>query len=113
MPLAFFFAGPAQGNALVHQHIIADLSGFPDHDAGAMIDKKPTADARSWVDLDTGEKAAELRNHARQQRHTPQVQAVSEPMQQNSVKSGITEQNLKPALGRRISLEDRVELLSY
>src|SRR5262249_56960603 len=111
MPLAFFLAGPAQGNALVHQHIISDLSGFPDDDAGAMIDKKPTADARSRVDLDTGEKAAELRNHARQQRHTPQVQAASEPIQQNTTDSALTEQNLEPARCRRTSFEHRAGLL--
>ena len=38
-------AGAAERDALVHRHVVADLGGLPDHDAGAVVDEQPAADA--------------------------------------------------------------------
>jgi hypothetical protein len=59
--------GTAERYALVDQHVIADLAGFADDDAGAVVDEKTPSDARARMDFDVGKKAAELRNHSRQE----------------------------------------------
>ena len=73
MPFSLLLSGPAQRHALVHQDIVTDLRGFPDDDTRAVVDEEPPPDGRARVNLDAGEKTAELRDHARQQWHTPAV----------------------------------------
>ncbi len=43
--LAGIPAGTAKGHALIKRHVIADLGGFTDHDAHAMVDEKAATDA--------------------------------------------------------------------
>ena len=87
MALAALAAGAAQRHALVEQHVVADLGGFADHHAGAVVDEEAAADGGAGVDLDLGEEAADLRNHARQQRHAPAVKPVGQAVRQDGVKA--------------------------
>src|SRR5579862_6286248 len=66
--------GSAQRYVLVDQDIVADLGGFADDDAHAVIDKETATDDGTGVDFDAGEKTGNLRDHARQQRHFRQVE---------------------------------------
>src|SRR5687768_11995807 len=55
----------AERYSLVDLHVVADLRGLADHDAGAMVDEEPGANARSGVDVDTGLAVSVLRDDAR------------------------------------------------
>ena len=87
MALALLAARAAQRDALVQQHVVADFGGLADHHAHAVIDEEAAADGGAGVDFDAGEKAADLRNHARQQRHVPAVQPVRQAVRQDGVKA--------------------------
>ena len=63
MALALLITGAAERHALVEQHIVADLGGFPDDHAGAVVDEEPPPDGCARMDLDARKKAAELRNN--------------------------------------------------
>src|SRR6187455_3132173 len=43
----------AQRHGLIQPHMLANNSGFPDDDAGAVVNKKPASDFRAGVDFDT------------------------------------------------------------
>src|SRR5450759_554740 len=77
MPLAGLLARAAQGDSLLHGHVVADLRGLSDHDSGAVVDEQAVADARAGVDLDAGEKAVELADPARHDRYAHIVEPVS------------------------------------
>ena len=47
-------ARAAERDALVHRHVVADLGGLADHDAGAVVDEEAAPDLRGRVDLDAG-----------------------------------------------------------
>ena len=64
---------PAQGDAVVDQHVVADLRRFADHHAHAVVDEEPPADPGAGMDLDAGDEAAGVRDHARR---GPQAEAV-------------------------------------
>src|SRR5688572_30460010 len=67
MPFPLFFARTAQRHSLVDQNVIANLGGFADDNAIAVVNEKPAPDARTWVDLDSGKETAKLRNDPRQE----------------------------------------------
>ena len=110
MPLAFLLAGSAQRHALIQQHVVADFGGFADHDAHAVVDEAASSDVRARMDLDAGHGPVELRNDARQQRETADVQPVRQPVQQDGMKAGVTEKNLDRALGGWIAAENGIDL---
>src|SRR5579863_2490807 len=72
--LSLLAAGAAEGDALVEEDVVTDFGGFADDYPGAVVDEKPAADGGSGMDLDAGEKAADLRQDARHERHTPAIQ---------------------------------------
>ena len=49
----------AEGDAVVERHVLADLGGLADDDAGAVIDEEPPSDAGAGMNIDVGQKAAE------------------------------------------------------
>ena len=110
MPLALFLARPAQRDALIHQNIISDFSGFTDHDAHAVIDKAPPPDLRAGVNLNSRERAIELREHACQKSKSRAVHSMAQPVQQDGVKPGVAEKNLDRTLGGWIPPKDRIDL---
>src|SRR5258706_14512927 len=71
MAFSLLVAGAAQGHTLVQQHIVADLRGFPDHYARAMIDEKSPPDRGPRMDFDARQKAAELGEQPRDQFQIP------------------------------------------
>ena len=63
MALAVLLAGAAQRDALVQQHVVADLRGLADHHAHAVIDEEAAADARAGMNLDARQSARKLADH--------------------------------------------------
>ena len=64
MALTALCTSSAQCHALVDQHVVANLSGFADDYAGAMVDEKAVADSGAGVDLDLSKEPADLRKEA-------------------------------------------------
>src|SRR5690606_11578482 len=56
----------AQRDALIHGDIMADVCGFTDHYAHAVVDEQVAPDLRAGVNLDAGQEAPELRDRPRQ-----------------------------------------------
>jgi hypothetical protein len=75
-----------------------------------VIYETSPSDGRTGMDLNPRDGSIKLRNNPRQQRESPKVHAVSGPMQQDGMKTGVTEENLKRALGGWIAVENRVDL---
>src|SRR5580704_3434419 len=50
-------AGAAERDALVEQHVVADLCGLADDDAHAVIDKEATPNLGARMDFDAGDPA--------------------------------------------------------
>ena len=110
MPLASFVSGATQSHILINQNVVANFGGFADYDAHAMIDKKTPADGGAWVNFDSGEKAGELRDHARHQRYVGLIELMGEPMEQDRMEPGIAQENLENALGGRVFAKYSVDL---
>src|SRR5688572_1973114 len=66
----------AQGHALVNLHVVADVGGRPDHDAGAMVNEKALTDARSRVNVDPGSTVGVFADDARNHRYVRLVEHV-------------------------------------
>jgi hypothetical protein len=111
--LSLFVPGSTECYALIQENVVANLSGFPDYYARAVVDEEPPPDGSARMNLDARQKPAELRNNPRQQRHFPLVQPVGDPVQQDSVQTGVAEDNLERALSGRIPLEYGIDLLFY
>jgi hypothetical protein len=75
-----------------------------------VIDETSPSDGRTGMDFDARDGSVKLRNNPRKQRESLKVHAVSGPMQQDGMKAGVTEENLKRALGGWIAVENRVDL---
>ncbi|MMZ58150.1 hypothetical protein D1872_201180 [compost metagenome] len=110
MALAFLFAAPAQRNPLINHHIVADFTGLPDDHTHAVVDEQPVPDLGPRVNFDTREKPADLGNDASQRKPPPAVQGVSDPVAPDGVQTGVGEHHLKPASGRGIVFEYRLDI---
>jgi len=110
--LALSLASAAECHALVEQHIIGDLGCLSNHDAHAVIDEKAASNPRPRVDLDAGERPANLRDDAWDQRHAGLVKTMGEPMKQDRVKARVAEYDFEDAFGGRIFPKNRLDLLA-
>ena len=104
--LAGLEARAAERDALVHRHVVADLSRLADHDAHAVVDEQPLADLRRRVDLDPGQRAREVRERARRHRDAGGVQRVRHAVHEQRVQARPAGQDLggRDAGGRRVAL---------
>src|ERR1022692_1273815 len=110
MTLSLFLARSPQRHALVHQDVVADLGSFADHDAHSVVDEAAPADLRAGMDFNACYGANELRENASGEREAGAVQLVTQPMQQDSMESGIAEEDFDSALRGGIATEDGIDL---
>jgi hypothetical protein len=87
---------PAEGDALIHGHIVADFRRLADDDPGSVINEDTLADFRSWVNFNVGQEAVDVRNQAGQNRHTQFPKPVGNSVEPNSVDAGVTKDNFQP-----------------
>ena len=52
-----------QRHPVIQHHTITNLGGLPNDNPHAMVNKKPTTNLRTRVNLNTGQKPHELRQH--------------------------------------------------
>ncbi len=112
MTLAGIPAGTAQGHALVKRYVIADLGGFADHDAHAVVDEKTATDARPRVDLDTGHPATEVGDQPREPLPAVAPQNVRKAVQPDGMHARIAGQHLKGVARSRVTMEYALNVFS-
>ena len=103
--------GAAERDTLVDRHIVADLGGFTDHHAHAVIDKKAPADFRAGMDLDAGKEAAKMAHEARQRSQAADCHSqCASRCNRMRVKARISKRDLPHRPQRRVALEDNLEI---
>ena len=65
------------------------------------------------MDFNARQEARELRNYARDERHSGTIHFVCQTMQQDGVKAGVAEEDFEDTLGRRIFAKNSVDLLAH
>jgi hypothetical protein len=105
MPFPAVFAGAAEGDAVVHDHVVANLGGFTYYYAHAVVNKHPAANASARVNLYAGEKAREVRQKARQKVESRAIEGVRQTVKPNSVEPRITQDYFRHALSGGVVLK--------
>jgi len=90
---------PAERDAVVDEHVVADLGRLADDDPGAVVDEQPLADGRGRVNFDAGQEAGELRQRPRREPVVPVPEDVGDAIQPDGVDAGIEQCYLQCALG--------------
>ncbi len=73
-------AGTAKRDVLIHQNVVANLAGFANDDAHAVIDKEAAPDCGSRMNFNSGGGARELRYNAGKREPASFIDAVGEAM---------------------------------
>ena len=89
----------------------ADVAGFADDDAGAVVDEEAGADAGAGMDVDAGLGVGMLGHHARDQRYAEQQDLMGDAVNGDRLEAGIAEDDLVVALGGRVALEGGLDVL--
>jgi hypothetical protein len=110
MPLALLVTSATESDTLIKEYVVTDLSGFPYHDTGSVIDEETTSDDGGRVNFDSGEKPAELGNQTGHKWHAPLVKQMSQPVGHRGVQARIAKENLKYAPCRGIPAKDGCDL---
>ena len=106
MALARRKARATERDALVHRHVVADIGRLADHDPRAVIDEEALAYVRPGVDLDSGDRACEHRDRARDDRHPCIIEGVRNPVGEQRVdaRPGGEDLNRTDAPRRRVAI---------
>jgi len=88
---------------LIQANTLADHGRLADDDAGSVIDEAAAADPGARVDVHAGGRVRHLRDHARDERGPQLVQGVRQPVIGDRLHTGIADQDLLDAPGRRIA----------
>ena len=108
---AVIFARTSQGHALIQGAVVADLGGFPNDHAHAVVDEQPFPDLGGGVDLDPRFPPGTLGDPAGQKFQVMPVTPVGLSMGAHRLKPGIEEKYLPPGTGSRVPVHDRVQVL--
>src|SRR5262245_47337847 len=112
MPLASFFSGSTKRHTLKEGHIVSHFSGLADDDTHAMVNKEPCPDLGRWMNLNPCEPTGKLRDGTGDERHTEGFQPMGNAISQQRVKAGIREDHFHPAGRGRVTVKNRLEVLS-
>ena len=113
VPLPFFFSGAAQGHSLVKGNIIADDGGFPDDNAGTMIDEESFPDLSTGMDLDTSQEPGQSGNEPSRDEPGSLIKEMGNPIGPDGVESGIAKQDFQGILYGRIPLFDDSDIIAH
>ena len=112
MSLHVFETGATERHALIDGAVIADLGGFANHHAHAVIDDEPAANARAGVNFNAGEEACPMRDPAPQPLEAVRPAPVGRPVHRQGVQAGVTGEHLPGRSGGRITFEDAADVFS-
>jgi hypothetical protein len=75
-----------------------------------MIDKKTMADLCPWVDLDAGQKTTDMGEQATEEFTPTNPQPMGDAVKKESVKTRVTENDLKEVSDSRIARKDNIKI---
>ena len=101
----------AQRDALEHPHAVPHDGRLADHDARPVVDGEGVADLRAGVDIDAGLAVGHFGEQTRDERDALAVEAVRQPVHGRGVETGVGEDDLVDALGRRVARGRRLGVL--
>ena len=101
---------PPSVTPLVDGAAVADLDRLAEDDAHPVIYEHALADRRSRMDLDAGEKADEIGEKARKERHARTMERVNQAMRLEGLKSGIEQNDLEPVARGGVAFERRAQI---
>ena len=110
LAFAVFLAGASKGDALIQRDVVADFRGPADDHAHAVIDENAAADDCAGMNFDAGQDAADMGNKAADKAEPAAPRSMGDPMQQQRVKSGITEHHLDAGPRRRVPFAHRINV---
>ena len=93
----------AERDAVIERHVIADLGGLADDDAGAVIDEEAVSDRRARMDIDIGEKAGQTRTAAAPESASRPHRRWASAIPDDGVNARIGQQRFQFAAGRGIA----------
>src|SRR5438477_4190419 len=97
----------AQRDAVIERAVVADLGGFANDDAHAVIDEHPPADDCARMDLDPGEPPAPMREPAGKPPLAPVPERMGDPaMPDQCVQPRVAGEHLPPGPSGRVAVED-------
>jgi hypothetical protein len=88
---------------MIEVAVVADLGGFPDHHAHAVINHQPPADFRGRVDLDPGQPAGNMRGEPSQQAQVVLPEPMRQPVPHQGMQSRVAQQDLEPGSRCRVA----------
>lgn len=112
MSLSPFEARAAERDALIQQHVIADLGRLTDDDAHPVIDDNSPADPGARMYLDAGQPAPGVRYETGEKIQAPAIERVSQPVNPDRVQTRIADDDLGNASGGRVALSDRQDVFA-
>ena len=113
MPFALFLAGASQGHPLVQGNIVSNNGGFPDDDAGSMVDEQPFPDLGPGMDLDAGGQPGQGGNETGGDEPGSFIEEMGKPVGPDGVESRVTEHDFQGVLHRRIPLFDDSDVVAH
>jgi hypothetical protein len=90
---------------------LSPISAAADDHPHAVIDEEAAADFGAGMDLDAGEKTADVGGEPGEEVEPPQPEAMGQPMEEHGVKPGIAENDFELAAHCRVTLENDLEIL--
>ena len=100
----------AQGDALIDLHVLTDVGGLADDDAGAVVDEEVAADLCAGVDVDTGAAVGVLRHHAGDHGDGLKVEKVCHAIGKDGEETGIGEGHFLAVLCGGVAVKDGVNV---
>src|ERR1017187_2707701 len=113
MPFAVLQAGAAEGDSVVDRHVGTNLGGFPDDDAGGVVDEQPGAEYRAGVDVHSGEQAGQRREETAGWLVVALPQPVADPVSPHRVQARVAQHQLSTAACGRIPFSGRLKISSH
>jgi hypothetical protein len=86
--------------------VVADLGGFADDDASAVIDEEAATNGGAGMDVDVGQPAPDEGQPARAESPAPAPEAMREAMHEDGVQAGIGQQHFDARSRRRVAIEN-------
>ena len=111
MTLAGVVTGTAERYTVVNRAVVANLSGFTDNDAHAVVNKQAFADLCARVDLNTGHMPRKLRQRTREEKVLVLIEPVCLAVVKQSMEALIEEDDLERGARRRVAVADRTSVV--
>ncbi len=94
----------AERHALVQLHVLADVTGFADYHARAVIDEKVFANPGTGMNVDAGLFVSPLGHHPRDERHIKRGQFVRDAVHRDRFETGIAENDFIRCLAGGVAI---------